>query len=95
MGGTGTNLLRPYSSLSLVANLRTTIPQRTVSLELALFVGDLAGLFVDVRIGDKELGAGGLGSQVVALSDKSSYVSMGMVSTKTRDVQSNRLSWVW
>jgi hypothetical protein len=59
--------LCPYFPHSLVASLGTTISQRTVRLELALFVGDLAGFFVDVGTGERGLGAGGLGSQVIAL----------------------------
>ena len=72
MGGgrwSRTNLLRPYFPLSFVASLGTTISQSTIRLELALFVRDLARFFVDKRIGERKLGAGGRSGKVVALSN--------------------------
>ncbi len=90
----GTNLLSPDFPLPLVASLCTTISQRTIRLELALLVGDLAGLFVNIRIGESNLRSGGRGGQVASLSDKRVYVSRErLLRPEKYGIQRNRLSW--
>lgn len=89
-----TNLLSPYFPLSLVASLRTTISQRTIRLELALLVGDLAGLLVNIRIGESNLRSGGVSGQIVSLSNKRVYVSREWLLRPAKyGIQWNRLSW--
>ena len=64
-----TNLRFPNLARTLVAGSGALVAESAVGLELALLLGDLAGLLADEGRGDGESRAGRRGGELLTLND--------------------------